>query len=130
MLSFDLFTDDTDIYFKSSDIVHLQKVMKRKLRKVRKWLDANHLALNIDKTDFVIFHSPQKIILDPVILKIGKKKICNENCVKFLGVLLDSGLSWKHHIAPHIKDIPGSLWSFQVNSGMVTLLALKNYCVH
>ena len=28
------------------------------------------------------------------------------------------------------EDIPGSLWSFQVHSGMVTLLTLKNYCVH
>ena len=83
VLSFYLFADDTDIYFKSSDIVHLQKVMNRELRKVRKWLDANHLALNIDKTNFVIFHSPQTIVLDPVILKIGKKKIRNENRFKF-----------------------------------------------
>ena len=73
VLSFYLFADDTNIYFKSSDIVHLQKVMNRELRKVRKWLDANHLALNTDKTNFFIFHSPHKIILDPVILKIGKK---------------------------------------------------------
>ena len=49
VLSFYLFADDTNIYFKSYDIVHLQKVMNRELRKVRKWLDANHLALNIDK---------------------------------------------------------------------------------
>ena len=74
VLSFYLFADDTNIYFKSFDIVHLQKVMNRELRKVRKWLDANHLALNIDKTNFVIFHSPQKKITEPVILKIGKKK--------------------------------------------------------
>ena len=74
VLSFYLFADDTNIYFKSSDIVHLQKVMNRELRKVRKWMDANHLAVNIDKTNFVIFHSPQKITVEPVILKIGKKK--------------------------------------------------------
>ena len=60
VLSFFLFADDTNIYFKSSDNVHLQKVVNRELRKVRKSLDANHLALNIDKTNFVIFHSPQK----------------------------------------------------------------------
>ena len=52
--------------------------MNRELRKVGKWLYANHLALNIDKTNFVIFHSPQKKIVDPAVLKIGKKKICNE----------------------------------------------------
>ena len=60
VLSFYFFADDTNIYFKSSDIVHFQKVMNIELTKIRKWLDANHLALNIDKTNFVIFHSPQK----------------------------------------------------------------------
>ena len=74
VLLFYIFTDDTNIYFKSSDIVHLQKVMNRELRKVRKWLDANHLASNIDETNFVIFHSPQKKIVDHVILKKRKEK--------------------------------------------------------
>ena len=86
--------------------------MNRELRKVRKWLDANHLALNIDKTNFVIFHSPQKKITEPVILKIGKKTIRNENCVKFLGVLLDSGLSWKHHIAELSKKLARTVGIF------------------
>ena len=57
-LSFCLFTDDTNIYFNSSDLLTLQKVMK----KVKKWLDANQLTLNIQKTNFVIFHSPQRKI--------------------------------------------------------------------
>ena len=39
VLSFYLFAGDTNVYFKSSDIVHLKKVMNRELRKVRKWLD-------------------------------------------------------------------------------------------
>ena len=99
--------------------------MNRELRKVRKWLDANHLALNIDKTNFVIFHSPQKIILDPVILKIGKKKISNENCVKFLGVLLDSGLSWKHHIAELSKKLARTVGIFYKVRHLIPLETLK-----
>ena len=55
MLSFYLFTDDTNIYFKSDDLTHLQKIMNRELKKVKKWLDANRMALNIGKTNFVIF---------------------------------------------------------------------------
>ena len=60
VLSFYFFADDTNIYFKSFDIVYLQKVMNRELREVRKWQDANDLALNIDETNFVIFHYSQK----------------------------------------------------------------------
>ena len=34
--------------------------MNRELRYVKKWLDANKLALNIEKTNFVVFHSTAK----------------------------------------------------------------------
>ena len=62
--------------------------MNRELRPVKKWLDANKLALNIDKTNFVVFHSPAKNLMEPIILKFGRKKISRANKVKFLGVLL------------------------------------------
>ena len=60
VLSFYLFADDTNIYFSSRDLFSLQKIMNRELKKVKKWLDANQLGLNVDKTNFVIFDSPQK----------------------------------------------------------------------
>ena len=64
--------------------------MNRELKKVRKWLDANRLSLNIDKTNFVVFHSPQIKLVEPVIIRLGKKKIKHENCAKFLGIMLDA----------------------------------------
>ena len=67
--------------------------MNRELKKVKKWLDANRLSLNIDKTNFVIFHPPRVKIPEPVTVKFGRKKIERENCVKFLGILLDANLS-------------------------------------
>ena len=54
-LTFFLFADDTNIYYESSNILDIQKTVNKELRKVRKWLEANRLALNIDKTNFVIF---------------------------------------------------------------------------
>ena len=53
--SFYLFADDTNIYFESDSLNHLQKVINKELRHVKKWLDANKLALNVEKTNFVIF---------------------------------------------------------------------------
>ena len=64
--------------------------MKRELRHVKKWLEANKLALNIEKTNFVVFHSPAKKLTEPVILKFERKKIMRASHVKFLGVLLCS----------------------------------------
>ena len=48
-LSFFVFAYDTNIYFKSHDLTRLQKIMNREPKKVKKWPDANRLALNIDK---------------------------------------------------------------------------------
>ena len=58
-LQFYLFANDTNIYYESSDLLNIQKILNRELRKVRKWLEANRLALNIEKTNFVLFHSYQ-----------------------------------------------------------------------
>ena len=101
VLTFYLFADDTNIYFESSDLILLQKTINKHLKRVKKWIDANKLALNIDKTNFVLFHSNQKKVTEPVTLKFGRKKIHQENCVKFLGILLDS--------APGIVPLVGSI---------------------
>ena len=49
LLSFYLLADDTNIYYKSHDLVHLQKIMNRELKKVKKWLDSNHYQLILVK---------------------------------------------------------------------------------
>ena len=62
---------------------------------MRKWFESNRLALNIDKTNFVLFQSAVHKLTEHIVLKIGKKIIKYENHVRFLGVLLDSNLNWK-----------------------------------
>ena len=98
-LSFFLFADVTNIYSKHHDLIQLQKIMNRELKKVRKWLDANRLSLNIDKTNFVVFYSPQIKLVEPVLIRFSKEKIKRESCVKLLGIMLDANLSWECHIA-------------------------------
>ena len=56
-----LFADDTNIYYESSNLLHTQKIVNRELRKVREWLEANRLALNIGKQILLFFiHSNVK----------------------------------------------------------------------
>ena len=86
--------------------------MNRELKKVQKWLDANQLGLNIDKTNFVIFHSTQKKITEQIIIKFMKKKIQRKISVKFLGVLLDSNLRWKSQITELSKKTVWNNWNF------------------
>ncbi len=104
-LSFYLFADDTNIYFESDSLHQLQKVVNKELKQVKKWLDANKLALNVDKTNFVIFHSPKKSLDEAINLKIGKELVKQAKYVKFLGVLLDENLTWKYHLSELSKKL-------------------------
>ena len=56
---FFLFADDRNIYFKSHDLTQLQKIMNRELEKVKKWLDANRLALKVTRLDTVALHKTE-----------------------------------------------------------------------
>ena len=98
-LSFYLVADDTNIYFESDSLNKLQEVVNRELKHVKKWLDANKLALNVDKTNFIIFHSPKNTLDQTVSIKIGKEHVKQAKYVKFLGLLLDENLNWKYHLS-------------------------------
>ena len=90
--NFYLFAYDTNIYYESSESKYTKNV-NRELQKVRKWLEANRLALNIDKTNFVLFHSFHRNLTEHIVLKISNKKLKQESHARFLGVLPDSTLS-------------------------------------
>ena len=82
----------------------MRKVNKE-LKKVKLWLDSNKLALNVDKTNFVLFHSPRKKLSEYADLKIGKQFIQRTLYVKFLGVMMDEHLTWKYHTTELCKKL-------------------------
>ena len=116
-LSFYLFADDTNIYFEATDRVSLQKIMNRELKYVKKWLDADILALYIEKKNFVLFSlCSEKKIMELIVLKFRCTKITRANHVKFLGGLLDEALCWKFHlIEPLCLENCPDLWAFFTN---------------
>ena len=60
----------------------------------------------------MLFHSPRHKFASQIILKFEKKKISQETCVKFLGVLLVSDLSWKSHITELSKKLSRTVGLF------------------
>ena len=65
-----------------------RKNVEQELKHIKKWLDANKLALNVNKTNFIIFHSPQNSLDET-----------------FLGLLLDENLNWKFHLSELSKKL-------------------------
>ena len=125
ILEFYLFADDTSIYFESNNLLTLQKVVDRELRKVKKWFEANRLALNISKTSYVIFHSSTTVINKFVRIKLGSRTINQVTYVKYLGVLVDSSLTWKPHIIELSKKLARTVGIFFKIRHYVTSETLK-----
>ena len=82
----------------------VEETVKNELVKVSEWVNANKLTLHAKKSNFVIFRPYQRQRDHPVdIQMIDDNNLCFtslecKDCVKYLGVLLDNHLSWKHHI--------------------------------
>ena len=52
-----------------------------------------------------MFHPFNKRSKQHVTIKIDKKACNEKECIKYLGVIIDSSLSWIHHISSLTKKI-------------------------
>ena len=95
---FYLFDHDTNIYFEADKFGELEKVVNKELGNVRKWLDANMLSLNIEKTNFIIFRSHQRPLTGNINIKIGKQMIQQSQYVRFLGILWHVFFKIRHFV--------------------------------
>ena len=59
-LDLHLFADDSNLFFPIRNYMNLKKLSIKNLKHVNIWLSANKLSLNIDKSNFILFHPPQK----------------------------------------------------------------------
>ena len=102
--NFFLFADDTNIYYESKNLKDLEKTVNEELKKLTLWLNLNRLALNISKTNFVIFRANRPLTHN-VTLIMNRKALSQKDHVKYLGVLLDEHLNWSHQINGVSKKI-------------------------
>ena len=108
-LTFFLFADDTNIYYESDNLKELEKTVNKELKLLSQWLNLNRLSLNVSKTNFVIFRSPQKLPTHNVVLILNRKALTQKDHVKYLGVLMDQHLNWKYQINNVSKKISRSV---------------------
>jgi hypothetical protein len=67
------------------------------LKNIYNWLKANKLVLNINKTKYMIFHTPQRKITPPK-LHINNFPIQRVQDFNFLGITINQHMTWKTHI--------------------------------
>jgi len=98
LLSFHLFADDSNLFYSHKNLNELQAIMNVELESIYSWLCANKLSLNIDKSNVIIFHTPQKKV-HGISICINNVPLKQVNELKYLGVMLDSNINWKAHVS-------------------------------
>ena len=99
------FADDTNLLYANRSLrVVLERIVNDELNKIASWLLANKLTRNVKKSNNFIFHTYQKKLNYNVNItmfySMTNKFISLESkeYIKYLGVLIDNRLTWKHHI--------------------------------
>ena len=109
LFDFHLFADDANLFYRHKSLSILESDINNELVNINTWLCANKLSLNIKKSNFVLFHPPQRKITLQVKLYISGTSLQKENCIKYLGIMIDSNLSWKSQISCISKKIKRSI---------------------
>ena len=100
------FADDTFMLYFSKSLGTIESVVNCELKYASKWLRLNRLSLNADKTELIIFRSPQHSLnYNDISIKFNGKKLLPVDYVKYLGMYIDKHLSWNFHIMQLAKKL-------------------------
>ena len=105
------FTDNTTIFFQYQCLSELTLTANTQLENVNKWLFANKLSLNINKTNYIIFQTPRckqsTKQLNIILNNDALQRVCD---TKFLDVVIHEHLSWKPYMEYLLKKISFSIY--------------------
>jgi len=113
------FADDTNLLCSSKEQANLYKIANKELRTLYEWLCVNRLSLNVAKTEFIIFRPTRSKIDERVTLKLAGIKLFESTKIKYLGIILDSRLTWKHHVHELCKKL---------NRAVGMIYKIRDYC--
>ena len=105
---------------KSNNNAMLQSELNLIMYRINMWFQENLNALNLGKTYFIHFSNNSNNNSD-IQIKIKNANIATVNGIKFLGLIIDSKLSWKGHV-DHI--VP------RLNSACYCMRVVKRYVLH
>ena len=107
----------------------INRTLNKDLRELSFWLNANKIALNVAKTEIILFKTSNKNYDADLKIKPSRKRIHASPYVKYLGIFIDENLNWKKHIKKiSTKLIKGnamlSKWRHFVNKDILLSVAI------
>jgi len=101
------FADDTTAFHSADNVEQLMLEVNGDLDMLFTWLQCNRLSLNISKTVYMLF--TDKNILRPPDIKIAGSSINRVAESKFLGITIDSRLTFTTHISSVCRHVSKSI---------------------
>ena len=96
------FADDVNLLIRGIDLNTILNIGQQCLDRIRKWGLETGLNFSPTKTEAILFTWKRKWKIQTP-LKLGDKEIKMSQQVKYLGVILDSKLSWKPHCQDRVR---------------------------
>jgi hypothetical protein len=142
-----MFADDTFSLQSGYDLDELSIIINAEINKMAVWFRANRLAVNINKTKYMIFHMKGKKILNPPVIyyngnepnqthsdaRISILERYHENhpqlecrSYKLLGILLDEHLSLDYHVTHICNKLTRSLYCIKQAKHLIPPSGLKS----
>ena len=100
-----MFADDTNLFFSENCCEKVFQVANEELKSIDNWLTANKLSPNVNKTNYIVFRTPNSKLPGQHALQLRNREIKRVVSVKFLGVIVHEQLSWKPHIKVLLSKI-------------------------
>ena len=100
-----LYADDSNLFLTGKSITTLIDIMNRELSKIIEWLHSNKLSLNVSKTQYMIFGSKKNTTNMHKSVTINNIVLNKVETIKFLGVIIDSKLTWSNHISSIKRNV-------------------------
>ena len=107
----DLYADDAELHFCGSDLRVVENGLQSDLNSVATWLGSSRLCLNVDKSSCMLIGSRQRVAGQTLSVSIGGSVLSRVHSVRYLGVLIDSALSWNLHICNMLSRVRSRLAS-------------------
>ena len=119
-----LFADDTSILATSNNYAELNQNLNFLLQLTSKWFKINQLVLSTNKTYTIKFVS-YKAPIYPLHLIDADQTLSVTDTIKFLGLHLDSHLSWKSHTNVLVRKLSSVCYVLRKLSNILNIVTLR-----
>ena len=104
-----LFADDTNFLLSDKNLTNLEIRANHEFNRAQKYLEANQLSLNLEKTQYMIFKSKKTTSNKNFELKSGNHIFNEVNEIKFLGITIPTDLKFKTHYEKVINKMKSGI---------------------